>query len=337
MAEKAKSEELVPVGPGADEEDVRAETDERVDDGETRDSGDDDVDRQSDDEERVAGTDDADEDREEIRRRRRAEKQRKKENRNRERLELNFLRNRNEQLERRQSELDARVANGEMVMIDNKIAELDGQIREAERIKALAIDKSDGASAAEADRIANDLRVGRTQLQNLKTQRENNARVRPQPAADPQIQMHAREWAEDHDWYDTNLRNADSKVAKAVEEAIFTEGNFDPRTPDYWEELDRRLKKYLPHRYKNKAGNGADRDDEDERDDDREEEVRQERRPRGPQVRVGGRERPLKKNEVFISAERKEAMMEAGVWDDPVLREKYLRQYQKFDRENRRH
>lgn len=330
MAEKSQEKDpLVPVGPGADEEDIREETAEREDEESTEEI------RASEDEERVAGTDEEDEDREEIRRRRRAEKQRKKENRNRERLELTFLRNRNEQLERRQSELDARVANGEMVMIDNKIAELDGQIREAERIKALAIDKSDGASAAEADRIANDLRAGRSQLQNVKAQREASARTAPVRQPDPQIQMHAREWAESKDWYDTNLRNADSRVAKAVEEAMFTEGDFDARTPEYWEELDRRLKKYLPHRYKGHAGNGA--DEEDDREEDRDEEVRQERRPRGPQVRVGGRERPLRKNEVYISAERKEAMIEAGVWDDPVLREKYLKQYQKYDRDNRRH
>lgn len=328
MAEKDKEKEpIIPVGPGADEEDVRLETDERVEDQ----SDSDEPDSRSDDEERVAGTDDADEDREEIRRRRRAEKQRKKDNRNRERLELNFLRGRNEQLERRQSELDARVANGEMVMIDNKIAELDGQIREAERIKALAIDKSDGASAAEADRIANDLRAGRTQLNGLKAQREANARAPAPRPADPQIAMRAREWAEDHDWYDTNLRNADSKVAKAVEETIFTEGEHDPRSPEYWEELDKRLKKYLPHRYKS-TGNGRDHDEDE---GDSEEDTRQERRPRGPQVRVGGRERPLRKNEVYISAERKEAMIAAGVWDDDVLREKQLKAYQRYDREAR--
>lgn len=330
MAEKDKDkdqEELIPVGPGAYEEEVHEETDERSDE-----AGDDEVDRRSDDEERVAGRDDEGEDREEIRRRRRAEKQRKKENRNRDRLELNFLRNRNEQLERRQSELDARVANGEMVQIDNKIAELDGQIREAERIKALAIDKNDGTSATEADRIAADLRAGRHALVNLKTTRENAARTRPAPTVDPEIVSRARDWAEDHEWYDPNLRNEDSRVAKAIEETLSNEGNLNPRRPEYWEELDRRLKKYLPHRYR--AGNGHDDEDEGE---DRDEDVRQERRPRGPQVRVGGRERSLRKNEVYITPERKAAMIEAGVYDDPVLRARYLKQYQKYDRENRRH
>lgn len=98
----------------------------------------------------------------------------------------------------------------------------------------------------------------------------------------------------------------------------------------------------MPHRYES-SGNGRVRerdrdDDEDEEDQGEEHEnVREERRPRGPRITTGGRERPLRKNEVYISAERKAALIEKGVWDDPVLREKYLKQYQKYDREQRRH
>jgi actin-related protein len=321
----AEKDEIIPVGPGADE-DVREESEERAEDlaegGEPEDQ---------EEEERLGQAEEGEEDeREVIRRRRRAEKARKKENRNRDRLELNFLRQRNEQLERRQSELDSRVANGEMVLIDNKIAELDSQIREAERIKAMAIDKSDGKSAAEADRIANDLRAGLYTLQNVKNQRTLAAQtVRTMPSVDPAIQARAREWAERHSWYDTNLRNADSRVAKAVEDQLWNEGNFDARNEDYWDELDERLRKYMPHRF----GNGQRNTREEEGDEGE----REERRSRGPQVRVGGRERPLRKNEVYIDADRKEALIKAGVWDDPVLRDKFLKQYQKYDRENRRH
>ena len=332
MAEKDEKDLLIPVGPGADEEDFREESDERSEGGEVEASEEEQT--QGEEEERVGHADEGEDDeREEIRRRRRAEKQRKKENRNRDRLELSFLRQRNEQLERRQSELDSRVANGEMVLIDNKIAELDGQIREADRIKALAISKSDGDSAAEADRISSDLRAGRNQLLTLKNQRVAASQRAPQPGMDPQVQMRAQEWAGSHPWYDTNLRNADSRVAKAIEDQLFNEGEYDARNEDYWDELDRRLRKYMPHRFKSN-GNGRDRDEEE---GSGEEEVREERRPRGPQVRVGGRERPLRKNEVYISAERKEALIQAGVWDDPQLRDKYLKQYQRYDRENRRH
>jgi hypothetical protein len=205
-----------------------------------------------------------------------------------------------------------------MVLIDNKIAEIEGQIREAEKIKAMAIDKSDGSSAAEADRISRDLQAGRNQLYSLRNQRNQMAQMARMPQVDPEIQQRARNWAESHSWYDTNLRNSDSRVAKAIEDQLFNEGQYDARNDEYWQELDERLAKYLPHRY-----NGA--------------EEAGERQPRGPQIMVGGRERPLRKNEVYVNEDRKQAMIAAGAWDDPVLRDKYLKQYQKWDRENRRH
>lgn len=335
MAEKEtnqQAEELVVVGPGADGEDIREEGDERSDE-ETRGEAEDQDDERAG---HADDQDDQDDDREGRRSRRRDERRRRKENRNRDRVELNFLRQRNEALERRQSELDSRVANGEMVMIDGRIAELDGQIREAERLQALAIDKHDGDSATEAQRIANDLRSGRAHLLNLKNQRESAKRTAPPPRVDPEIVAQAGEWASRHEWYDPNLRNPDSRVVKALEDALANEGRLDPRSQEYWDELDRRAKKYMPHRYGN--GHRNVRDDDDDRDDQEDQEredVRTERRPRGPQVRVGGRERSLRKNEVYISAERKEAMIQAGAWDDPVLRERYLKQYQKYDRDSR--
>jgi len=333
MAEK---DEIIPVGPGADEE-IHEESEERSDEEAAEERAESEEGAEDERIGQAEGDDDDSDERSETRRRRRAERQRKKENRNRDRTELNFLRQRNEQLERRQSEQDARISQGELVLIDNKIAELDANIKEADRIQAMAIEKGDGKSAMEAANISRDLSAGRNQLIGLRQQRANGAAVRAQPAADPAIQMRAKEWAEDHEWYDPNLRNADSRVAKAIEDQLFQEGTYDARGPEYWTELNKRLRKYLPHRFGN--GGSVRRDDED---DDREEESeeegeREERRPRGPQVRVGGRQRPLRKNEVYISAERKEAMIAAGVWNDPVLREKYLKQYQKFDRENRRH
>jgi hypothetical protein len=32
-----------------------------------------------------------------------------------------------------------------------------------------------------------------------------------------------------------------------------------------------------------------------------------------------------------VTPERKQAMIEAGVWDDPVLRQRYLKAYQDYD------
>ena len=41
------------------------------------------------------------------------------------------------------------------------------------------------------------------------------------------------------------------------------------------------------------------------------------------------------RKEVYISPERKQALIEAGVWDDPVLRQKYVKRYAEYDRQNK--
>lgn len=45
------------------------------------------------------------------------------------------------------------------------------------------------------------------------------------------------------------------------------------------------------------------------------------------------RKKTLSKHEVYVSSERRQAMVEAGVWDDPTRRAKYLKAYQQYDKE----
>jgi hypothetical protein len=97
---------------------------------------------------------------------------------------------------------------------------------------------------------------------------------------------------------------------------------FDPTQKDYWDELRTRTEAAIPSRSDSRTGDrGGDKSGNGRS------------KNRGPSFRTGGRERPLKPNEVYISAERKEAMIEAGVWDDPVLRNKYLKSYSDYDKQ----
>ena len=57
---------------------------------------------------------------------------------------------------------------------------------------------------------------------------------------------------------------------------------------------------------------------------------------RGPPTGGRGDAPSSSRNQVFVSAERKQAMMEAGIWDDPKLRRDALRRYAEFDRNSAR-
>lgn len=248
---------------------------------------------------------------------RRARKEREKAAKERNRRELDFLRKRNEDLERRFSGYEQR-----QVLSD--IEQLDWHIQQAESVQALAIEKGQGADAIEAQRIRDQLRDKRSYLQGQKESivraaTEQSGKPAPQQQAQeqeppsPELVRHANDWKRKNSWYNQDRSDQDSTVAGAIDDRLVAEG-FDPETEEYWDELTKRVKNVLPHRFKSQQDNRA---------------------SGGPAMANGGRsERSLRPGEVYVSAERKAAMMEAGVWDDPKLRTRYLKQYQKYDSEH---
>ena len=123
-------------------------------------------------------------------------------------------------------------------------------------------------------------------------------------------------------WYNPEGRDSDSIVAKKMDELMAAQG-WDPTDPDYFDELDSRLQKELPHRYN--SGN----------DDD----SRNVRRPRNV-VASSGREASAayggsNRSQFILSPERVKAMKEAGAWDNPVRKQKMIQQFMAYDRANR--
>lgn len=339
-AQKTPEDEIVPVGPGAEglPEAKRAkdevDEDEERDESEGEESGDTRI-GQSDE-------DDPPERRKETAKERR---ERQKKARARDRLERDFLLKRNEELEKwrslqeqRLSQVEARAARGEVSDLDERIRTLESQITSASAIEFEAARKDNRSDYIEARRISDGLRRDLAELQshrNQITQREKtrveqqrSAEVPAQPTPDPLLVSQAQRWAREHSWFDVSGSDEDSVIVRALDEALLAEGA-DPRSAEYWEELTRRVKRRLPERFKGKRGA---REDADVDDDDVDEQPA--RKAAGPKFSSGGRERPLRKGEVYVSAERKAAMQQAGVWEDPVLRQRMLKRYSQWDAEN---
>ena len=88
----------------------------------------------------------------------------------------------------------------------------------------------------------------------------------------------------------------------------------EPKSQEYWEELDNRLAKYLPHRYSNVVENSVNPST---------------RRPRTV-VTSSGRESASSsggKNTFTLTPDQVRAMKDAGMWDDPEKRAKMIRRY----------
>jgi hypothetical protein len=273
------------------------------------------------------------EDREELRRKRREEKAdraaRRKLAIERDKTELNFLRQRNESLEKRMFQVEKSVVGNTISGIDARIADTVAEVKAAERIMAQAIEAGNGEDAAKAMRIRDQAMQKVQQLQIHKHQQNQVAQElhqqaqapAPQPGPDPEVASFAQDWVARNSWYDPNAKDEASKIVLAIDQSL-VESGYNPKTEAYWRELDKRVAKRLPDI---KGGGNYD----DSQDDDR----RGQRR--GPPVGSSRDQAPQSsRREVYISPERKQAMTDAGVWDDPVLRQRYLKQYAKWDREN---
>jgi hypothetical protein len=124
-------------------------------------------------------------------------------------------------------------------------------------------------------------------------------------------------------WYNPAATDPDSRIAKKIDEVMSTQG-WNPTDPDYWEELDSRLQRELPHRYNDSNDN----------------ESRDVRRPRNV-VGSAGREASAayggsNRTQFVLSPDRVKAMKEVGAWDNPERKARMVKQFIEFDRNNGR-
>lgn len=320
-------EALVMVGDGVEEGDQKAAP---VDD-KKKGGEDDDDDLEAGAEDKRAGHGEPEDDDKKERRRveNKSRRQRQKEARERDQTELKFLRTRNEDLEKRQVNLEKRQTSSEMAQVDQRIVQLDGAIKKADSVYAKAISAGEGDDAAEAMSIRDNLKE---QRDGFKTYKDQLSAEPEEQAVDPLTVENVRTWHDKNKWFDFGRRDEDSMIAGIIDDNMVRDG-WDPRTLEYFVEFDKRIASRLPHlAAKGGKGNGEDHDDPDDRGERRGEGGREQ--GGGPRFRVGGRERSLKSNEVHISRDRREAMEEAGVWEDPVLRKNYLKRYAEWDKEH---
>ena len=243
-------------------------------------------------------------------------------------LRLSALVRENEQLKRTQEAYNQRLAQLErntkaetIVRIEKGMEEAQVRLEYAKMKMAEAARNSDGDAVVEAQTLWHQAQEEVRRLADLKTQADEELKRPPQqsrPLPDPTVQRNAAEWMRRNSWYDPRATDKDSLIAKKHDEAMAAEG-WNPSDPDYWEELDSRLQKALPHRY-------SDSSDE-------------ESVPRKPRNVVGsaGREASAayggsNRSQFVLSPERVRAMKEAGAWDNPERKKRMIENYLKHDR-----
>lgn len=287
---------------------------------------------QDDDDEPIARSGDeggSEEERDAIRERRRQEKQDRKQRRDeaikRDKIELDFLRKRNDDLERRVTVQEQRTHSLDLSAFDGAIAKAAQEAEMADRVIAKAVAAGNGEDVTQAMRYR-DQAIAK--IQQLNFQKQQVAQQKPQPQQIDDLTLrYAQDFIKENPWYDAQGRDEDSAIVIAIDQALAKDG-FNPQTEEYWDELRKRAARRLPERFEA---------DSPRRGGNEKSEPREARQPRGgPAVGSGREHAPTStRKEVYISPERKQALVEAGVWDDPVLRSKYVKRYAEYDRQNR--
>lgn len=247
--------------------------------------------------------------------------------RERDQREMNFLRGEVQRLDTKLRNLAQVTTKSQVETIDQRLVDAANEVATADSIIAAAIKAGNGEDVVKAQRLREEAlrRVEQFQGQrkSLETPPANQA---PRVPAYAHL---AREFAKDKPWFTWNQDDPDSRAILEIDGLVAREG-YDPNTPGYWEELNRRVKQRLPHRFNgSKPREEAEEFEDDEAEDDRRPPAR-----KGPQLGSGRSSATPRKNEAYISPERKQAMIDAGVWDDPVLRRKYAKSYSEWDRNN---
>lgn len=221
------------------------------------------------------------------------------------------------------SDLSSRVASVEQHSIGNQVAQLDAAINEAagyynhfKTLNRKAIELADGATAVDAQEKMFAAQNRHQMLLNAKKNMTSQV-SQPKPL-DPRMVNNAQSWIERNPWYDASGSDADSDLVMKIDSRLVQEG-MNPTTSEYWEELDARVKKYLPHRA-NSGYNSA--------------QGKQNSRQHVPVSGSSQESGSGKKGSYVLSAERVKALKEAGIYDDPIKRADAIRRFQQYDKEN---
>ena len=170
--------------------------------------------------------------------------------------------------------------------------------------------------------------------------RQETQRQQPQQVEQPQapqplpraVQALVEDFADKHDWYSIEGNDRDSRIVRIIDEEVANDG-FRPDSQDYWDEIETRMRDALPHRF------------QEERPAQRQQ-PQQRQRPADPRrqgpMTAGPTDRAPKPgaNQVFLSPERKDALVKAGVMDaDGTVtnKQKFInicKGYQSIDRES---
>ena len=268
-------------------------------------------------------SEETEDEREKIREARREERRLKKElSKQREasaRHKISALEKRNEDLARRLAAVENTASSFKFAQIDKSLEDEATRVEYAKMKMLQAAQSNDVEAQMEYLEQLTEAKERLKQAQYHKKQQLEQAKAPKQNVPNPistEVQQNATKWLKRNGWYDPEARDTDSRIAKVVDQELAADG-WDPSDSEYWEELDNRLQSRLPHRYTAKGNSNNSR------------------RAAGPTASSRVAESSAKPGTITLSRDRVQAIKDAGAWDNVEKRNKMIRAYASYDRNNK--
>lgn len=162
----------------------------------------------------------------------------------------------------RQVQANLQVAQARVTTLDKSYLEeaktrIDSQLAIAEANLQDAVERGDGKAVVNAQKLLSQLVVQQDRLNAAASQRttaqpqqieQTQQAWEPPPApAKPQVDPKAEKWAEDNEWFGQD--QAMTYAAFGIHAQLKDEG-FDLSSDEYYDELNRRVRKEFPHKFK---------------------------------------------------------------------------------------
>lgn len=222
---------------------------------------------------------------------------------------IDQLEKQNQEMMRRLASVEGHAMQSNAQTLEERLVKAQRDVQQAEHFIAKATEAGNGEDVVAAMRIRDHAIAETNQLSYQKQQFEQARQQAAAPQVNPNVVSYAKEWMQANPWYDPQARDRDSAVTKAIDNELVREG-FNPASREYWEELTDRVAEAI-----GEDATPAPR-----------------RKKRGPPTGNTREHAPVStKREIYVTPERKQAMIEAGAWDDPVLRQRLLKAYQSYD------
>jgi hypothetical protein len=234
---------------------------------------------------------------------------------------------------------ERRSGAGDIARIDARLKQEREALTYLTSVIADGTKSQNGEAVAQATLALNQTQQNISQLERIKQTAERAAATPPAPQLDPRMVVLAGAWMRENPWYNPRNPDADTRQVMVLDQRLAEEG-FAPNTPAYWQELSRRVQQHLPHR---RSGAPAPVQADPLSANDGYNAGASQRKPDSRSVVAGsgqdGLSAPSGRTDraagYVLSPQRVQALKDAGMWNDPHLRDQAIRRYREYDNQQK--